>query len=487
MQLAFCLFKYFAFGGIPRDFRNIANAALARGHRVRVYTLRWEGDPEPNFDVVIVPVKAVTNHTLYKRYNRWLLQHLRTHPVDLVVGMNKMAGLDAYYAGDSCYEEKARTQRSWLYRLTPRYRFFRDAERAVFRSSGSAEVMMISNVQKPFFKIHYGTPEHRFHDLPPGIDRDRVAPEDTSEVRHRLRKEFGIADNEHMLLFVGSGFIKKGLDRLLLAVKHLPKPFRNTVHLIVAGQDNEDPFLRMARRLGIEDRVKFLGGRDDVPALLFAADAMALPAYDENAGIVIIESLVAGLPVLVTNNCGYAVFVERANGGIVHQNPFDLEQFTVDLETLLTSDERDAWRANGRALAKDESIYQMEETAVKFLEQFAEQRRPRVVFAWDSKKPLVPVELLKKCVDSGYDVRLLSSRHVHHSVPGVLTERLWVSGITQGKRALHFRDAVGDYLATTQVDCLIGPANFPGIDIAATMDTTLATIQTALRARHNDA
>ena len=101
MQLAFCLFKYFEFGGIPRDFRDIALEAVRRGHRVRVYTLRWEGEAVPEFEVVMVPVKAFTNDLLYRRYNQWVLAHIREHPVDLVVGMNKMAGLDAYYAGEA--------------------------------------------------------------------------------------------------------------------------------------------------------------------------------------------------------------------------------------------------------------------------------------------------------------------------------------------------------------------------------------------------
>ena len=484
MQLAFCLFKYFEYGGIPRDFRNIALEAVRRGHRVRVYTLRWEGEPVPEFDVVLVPVQAFTNDLLYRRYNRWVLAHVREHPVNLVVGMNKMAGLDAYYAGDSCYEEKARTQRSWLYRLTPRYRFFRDAERAVFQKNGNAEIMMISNVQKPFFKIHYETPERRFHDLPPGIDRDRVAPADTSAIRRNLRAGLDIPEPAHMLLFVGSGFIKKGLDRVLLAIARLPADIVENLHLVVAGQDNADPFLRMARRLGVAERVRFLGGRDDVPALMFAADGFVLPAYDENAGIVIIEALVAGLPVLVTGNCGYATYVARTRGGIVHPKAFDLDAFTSDLIALLTSEERDEWRRNGRTLAEDETIYKMEATAVEFLERFARERRPRVLFVSEQSETPEDMALLKACVDNGYDVRCLSRRHDEHHIPGVITPRLRAFGITRGARRAAFYRRVRAYLDSVQVDCLIGPPDFPGVDLTQAPELNLDIIEAAIAGRH---
>ena len=54
MQLAFCFYKYFPFGGLQRDFLRIALACQSRGHAVRVYTLEWSGDVPAGFEVVIV-------------------------------------------------------------------------------------------------------------------------------------------------------------------------------------------------------------------------------------------------------------------------------------------------------------------------------------------------------------------------------------------------------------------------------------------------
>ena len=121
MTIGFCLFKYFPHGGIQRDMMKIAKECLRRGYAVRMYVIRWNAELPKDMDVQIVPVDALTNHRLYERYAEWVHAHLATHPVDLLMGMVKMPGLDVYYAGDSCYEEKARTQRNGLYRLLPRY------------------------------------------------------------------------------------------------------------------------------------------------------------------------------------------------------------------------------------------------------------------------------------------------------------------------------------------------------------------------------
>jgi UDP-glucose:(heptosyl)LPS alpha-1,3-glucosyltransferase len=67
MQLAFVLYKYFPFGGLQRDFMRIALECQQRGHQIRVYTMIWEGDIPPGFEVLVAPVKAFFNHGATKK------------------------------------------------------------------------------------------------------------------------------------------------------------------------------------------------------------------------------------------------------------------------------------------------------------------------------------------------------------------------------------------------------------------------------------
>lgn len=380
MRLAFSIFKHFPFGGIQRTMLKIVRECLARGHEVRIYTIRWrdEQPPPEGVELCLAPVWALTNHRLHERFANWVRRDVRHRQVDLLVGMNKMPGLDAYYAGDTCYQEKALTQRTFLHRLLPRHRSLLKAERAVFKSGAVTEILLIADDQAQVFQRYYDTQPKRFHTLPPGIERDRAAPIGKAVVRQRVRRQLGLGEEDRLLLFVGSGFVKKGLDRLLKGLQALPNHVLNGTRLYVLGEDKSRRFQRMATRLGIGEKVRFMGGRTDVPDFLCAADGFTLPAYDETAGKAILEAMISATPVLVTENCGYASYVRQADAGLITPHPFDQQVFNAQLLDLLTSSERERWALNGAALAEDDSIHQLAPSAVDLLERFAARKQESV-------------------------------------------------------------------------------------------------------------
>ena len=410
MHFAFVIFKYFRFGGIQRDMLKMARAAQAAGHQVTVFTLRWEADPEPDLEVRVLPIEGMSRHTQYERFAETLNDLLWREPFDLVVGFNKIPGLDVYYAGDSSYIEKSLTQRSALYRQLPRFKSFFAAERAVFHAHSPTQILTISGNEVPGYRHHYQTQPERFHPLPPGIERDRVAPPDKSPYRQRIRALLGLENDEHLLLFVGSGFIKKGLDRVLLGIASLPPDLRQRTRLVVIGRDKVDAFARLAMRLGITEQVTFFAeGRDDVPDFLFAADALVHPAYDETAGMVLVEAIVAGLPVLTTANCGYASFVAKHAAGIVMPGPFSQAEFDQHLVELITSDQRATWISNGLHAAQTDDLFSLVPQALQHFERVARARRPVLVFTCfamrgDSAQTQLRLQILAAAEAAGYEV-----------------------------------------------------------------------------------
>ncbi|SEQ24289.1 UDP-glucose:(heptosyl)LPS alpha-1,3-glucosyltransferase [Azotobacter beijerinckii] len=368
MQLAFILYKYFPFGGLQRDFLRIALECQQRGHAIRVYSLSWEGEIPAGFEILIAPVKALFNHRRNEKFTAWVQADLARRPVERVVGFNKMPGLDVYYAADPCYEDKAQTLRNPLYRLWGRYRHFADYERAVFAPQSKTQVLMISEVQQPLFVKHYGTPAGRFHLLPPGIAADRRAPANADEIRADFRREFGLADDELLLVQIGSGFKTKGLDRSLKALAALPGALRSRTRLIAIGQDDPRPFLLQVKALGLSGQVEIFKGRSDIPRFLLGADLLIHPAYNENTGTVLLEALVAGLPVLVTDVCGYAHYVAEAGCGQVVPSPFEQEHFNRMLADLLAADDRRALcRRNGLSYAETADLYSMPQRAADLI------------------------------------------------------------------------------------------------------------------------
>jgi UDP-glucose:(heptosyl)LPS alpha-1,3-glucosyltransferase len=229
MKLAFLLFEYFPYGGLQRDMVAIATKALERGHQVTVFTRAWHGDPAPvdGLEVRTLPSAARSNHASDADFARRVTTQL--DGFDRVVGFNKMPGLDWYYAADGCLADRYQGLKT----LLPRYRSKLAMEAAVFGADAATGVLSISPPQKALYQHHYGTPDARFVSLPPGIRRDRVQPADHLHRRTVLRAELGISEVTPMLLFVGSGFRTKGLDRALQALAGLPGDAR----LFVVGED----------------------------------------------------------------------------------------------------------------------------------------------------------------------------------------------------------------------------------------------------------
>lgn len=368
MQLAFVLYKYFPYGGLQRDFMRIALECQRRGHAIRVYTPIWEGDVPPGFDVRVAPVKAFFNHKRNEKFSAWLAADLGQDPVDRVIGFNKMPGLDVYYAADGCFEDKAHTLRGGFYKRWGRYKHFSDYERAVFAPESHTEILMISQVQQPLFIKYYQTPVSRFHPLPPGIAADRRAPANAVEIRQEFRREFKLADDDLLLVQIGSGFKTKGLDRSLKALASLPADLKKRTRLIAIGQDDPKPFLLQVKTLGLSDQVQILKGRSDIPRFLLGADLLIHPAYNENTGTVLLEALVSGLPVLVTDVCGYAHYIAEADCGQVLPSPFDQNALNRVLADMLASPEKRAqWSRNGLAFADSADLYSMPEKAADII------------------------------------------------------------------------------------------------------------------------
>src|SRR5690606_23400744 len=184
------------------------------------------------------------------------------------------------------------------------------------------------------------------------------------EIRDEFREEFELGADDLLLVQIGSGFKTKGVDRSLKALAALPRELKRRTRLLVIGQDDPKPFKLQAKTLGISSMVEFLKGRSDIPRFLLGADLLIHPAYNENTGTVLLEALVSGLPVLVTDVFGYAHYIQDADCGLVVPSPF--EQSTLDrmLAQMLENDaQRVAWGGNALRYADSADLYSMPQRA----------------------------------------------------------------------------------------------------------------------------
>ena len=376
MKLSFLIYSYFPYGGQQRDFHRIVSECLKRGHEIDVYTIHWQGDIPEGVNLFKAPVQAFTKIKLYQRFTEWVAIALKKRPTQLTIGFNKMPLLDLYFAADPCFADKAENQRSFYYRYTSRYRHFKKYEEAVFGDVSRTEVMILSPQQRTAFSAHYANCGARLHLVPPGIDRDRIPNSENDATRKQFREEFDLAENEHLILQIGSGFKVKGVDRSLKAFASLPDSIRNSSRFLLIGQDKPDRYLKLAKQLNVDDRFSILLGRNDIPRFLAGADLLLHPAYMESAGYVLLEATIAGLPVLTTATCGYSFHIEEAGSGEVCGEPFDQEDLNQKLSSMLQNLDSASWSQNGRKYGENEKLFALPEEATNFIEQLIRTQSP---------------------------------------------------------------------------------------------------------------
>lgn len=385
MNFAFLIFKYFPYGGMQRDMLRTAQELVKRGHRVEIFTLSWDGDPPgPGIQVHVMPTRGLFNYQRYQKFIAKAQAAIRSDGrFDFIFGYNRMAGLDAHFAADPCFIERAH-QRSVLYRLLPRVKWFAECERVIFDANAGTEILMVSETEKVNFQHWYHTPEARFHFIPPYLSPTRFALQDKSTMRRQLRAAFGFAEDDFVLMLTGSGFHMKGLDRAIYALAALPKSYLARVKLLAVGQDNPKPFEQMAGKLGVRQNLVISKGRPDIPQLMQGADVCVHPAYRENTGLVILEALASGAPILVTESCGYAHHVSDANAGMVVALPFDQVKFNQAFKEMIDAAQKPVWAANGLKHAQKLMAENDGSAEAQILIRLAEQKKASSMHATQS-------------------------------------------------------------------------------------------------------
>ena len=180
--------------------------------------------------------------------------------------------------------------------------------------------------------VDLGVPENKIKLVRSGFD---IALFATSEKRQMYRSDFGIADSDHLVLFVGRMRPVKGAEFGLRAFAGAIAKQPN-LRMILAGEGEQQQYLQtLSADLGIDNFVKFLGIRNDLPEIMSSADSVLIPSLNEGFPRTAIEGMAAGKPVIATDVGGTAEAVEHMVTGILVQ-PRDVEQMTDALVKLAT-------------------------------------------------------------------------------------------------------------------------------------------------------
>lgn len=370
MNLAFTIFHYFPFGGLQLDFRRILKETLKRGHHVTVIYDRWEGEFISGAEYHKLPVRAWTNWGKSLKFERQAEKYFASHKFDLIVGFNRMKGLDVYFAADDCFAVHSRSKNALIRFFVPRYRILERMEESIFRNGAHTQIFYLAEPQKKAFQNIYHTESERMHFLPPGLSEEfhfRKKTE-TAELRRQIRNEFNIKEEQVVLIEVCSSFRTKGLDRVITAISSLPESIRKEIILLVVGKEQSGKFGQLAEKLCMQDQIIFTGARSDVWRLLYGADLMVHPARKEATGTVIAEALTCGVPVMVSHCCGYAEMAENA-GGIVLNEPFSQAELNHKLCENVSEQKLAELKKNAEAYSAANDFHGRQKLAADFIEE----------------------------------------------------------------------------------------------------------------------
>ncbi len=317
-RLAIVRQKYRPDGGAERFISRALEALDNHNLELNIITRQWSGEPNPDWHVHLCNPPKWGRVSRERRFADSARQCWQREQFDLVQSHERIAGCDVFRAGDGVHqvwlEQRARIIPSYqrlLTALSGYHHYVLAAEKEMFNCGSLKKIICNSEMVKQQIIRCYQVPEDKFAIIYNAIDCNRFYPADEA-ARLRARRQLDLPADACTLIYVGSGFERKGLKQAITAIASTDR------YLIVVGQDkHQQKYRAFAQSLGCLQRVRFVGVQKEVLAFYHAADGLILPTLYDPFPNVILEAMACGLPVITSLSCGGAEFIEQGRQGFV--------------------------------------------------------------------------------------------------------------------------------------------------------------------------
>ncbi len=198
--------------------------------------------------------------------------------------------------------------------------------------------------------------------IPNGVDTRYFSPPDEGK-RKDIRSNYGISPDETVMVFAGRLSPQKGLKTLLKAIARLDNP---SVKLMLAGRGPQRKELQsLALKLGIENRVRFMGEVKDIRSLYYASDIFVLPSYYEGLSNSLLEAMSTGMKIVATRVSGSSEVIENGRTGVLAE-PGNHLSVAVAISAALSLNHHTGKQARRKILNK----YSSEKVAQRYRETY---------------------------------------------------------------------------------------------------------------------
>jgi UDP-glucose:(heptosyl)LPS alpha-1,3-glucosyltransferase len=322
-------------GGAERSVSELAEAIGAIGYETHIIAAKGQTTAQ-NIHILCADIPG--KRTSYRVFARELKKHTESNHYDILHSVLPFDFADIYQPRSGTFAEsiirKAATYSfpviRTLKRKTAFFNFRRTAwfaaERHLAEGQTGPLVVAISNYVAEQFKAHYHIPENRMVIISNGIKpAGQIDKSSVDSMRAKLSAQPGSI----LFLFVGHDFQRKGLDCLIKAIGQLQKTDANTpAKVVVAGRASSTTYRRLASKLGVEEKIVFLGDVKNIQELIAATDVAVLPTFDDPCSRFILEALAADKPVITTRfNGAIDLFTDNRHGRAI-DDPRDISSLS---------------------------------------------------------------------------------------------------------------------------------------------------------------
>lgn len=369
MKIALIRQRYNPYGGAERFVSRALSALQAEGASLTIVTRKWRGEAG----------QAISCDPFYvgSLWRDWSFSHcvckaLNGRDFDIVQAHERIACCDVFRAGDGVHREWLRQRKRVLghagrlaITINPYHHYVLAAERRLFSSARLKAVICISEMVRQDILRYFPIAPDKLQVIYNGVDTEEFHPRLQTLHRDTIRDQLAIPRSSRVFLFVGSGFERKGLKTFIQALAQLD----GDAYGVVVGKDKKmNHFKRLAQHAGLEDRVRFLGGCDDVKPFYGCADALVFPTLYEPFGNVALEALASGLPVLTTPSAGAAELIRDGINGYV-RDALDVRGFAAAMARTPHGESLHPMRLAAREAAEPYTLEAMSRQMIQFYEQ----------------------------------------------------------------------------------------------------------------------
>jgi Glycosyltransferase len=329
------------FGGLEKSAGRIASAFVEKGAKVSILTTGEAPQNSSQISFHAIKTSGWPSFLRMEQFDRFTRRWLKEHQADLIFGMDRNREQTHIRAGngvhDAYLQSRELTEGKWKKiscRFNPMHRKILQLEQQAFENPRLKKLFTNSHMVRRQILERYKTDPAKIEVIHNGVEWHEMQADfaDWPSMKQEALKKFQLPSNVFHFLFIGSGYLRKGLHQLLLGLSRLKA---RDFHLSVIGKDNKmGEYMAKARELGLSQHVSFFGSQSDIRPFYQFADVLVIPSFYDPFANVTVEALAMGLFVVSSNSNGGSEIISSENGLII-EDLLSPDSLTCTLENAL--------------------------------------------------------------------------------------------------------------------------------------------------------